>query len=687
MENTIQLDLFAVHAAEVSGQPAPMSVEGAIDTLRAWVAQGWLRRLDLALATFVANMAPDIASAAVVAIALTAHLEGQGHSCLVLDELLGDPDRLLGWKPEAMDALHTLLGCLPAEAAAWRDALRACPVVRCDPQDQNFSQPLVLAGLSLYLRRYWRYEQRVSAQVRRRTQLIAHTDENEAKRWLDLVFAPGSSDGSSTESTVDWQKVACAIALHSRLAIITGGPGTGKTYTAARLLTLLFAMSADRGRLRVALAAPTGKAAARLQQSIEGALQALSDQLGDRLRLDLLFARIGAATTLHSLLGARPDTRQFKFNASKPLDVDVLFVDEASMVHVEMMASLLEALPEGARLVLLGDKDQLASVEAGSVLSDLCRNAERGGYNAATVQYVEATTGQVIPEERRSGHGSELQQCTVMLRRSQRFGGAIGTLAAAVNAGDVKSVQELLSERDEPDLQWLPKARPAAVVELAVGGSTGSPQGYRSYLELLRRRPTKQRGEDSERRHNEWATQVLAAFDSFRVLCAVREGEWGVAGMNRAIEIALADRGLISRRAEWYEGRPVMLTRNDATLGVFNGDVGIVLPAPSTEGRVGTLRAYFANASKVRSVAISRLVGVETAFAMTVHKSQGSEFDHVVVAMPSNAAAVSRELLYTGITRARSRLSIVSPGEQDAATAASRATSRSGGLGNLIHDT
>jgi len=229
------------------------------------------------------------------------------------------------------------------------------------------------------------------------------------------------------------------------MSVITGGPGTGKTYTAARLLALLFATAPDAAQLRVALAAPTGKAAARLKQSIDSSLRELQGAVGRDLDLEALVQRMGAARTLHALLGARPDTRRLAHHAGHPLDVDVLIVDEASMIHLEMMAALLQALPPTARLILLGDKDQLASVEAGAVLGDLCRDAQQGHYAPDTVAYAERVTGQSLPAAyRATGPALPLSQHTVMLRKSRRFSGPIGQLALAVNAGDAPGAMALL---------------------------------------------------------------------------------------------------------------------------------------------------------------------------------------------------------------------------------------------------
>ena len=500
-------------------------------------------------------------------------------------------------------------------------------------------------------------------------------------------------------------KVACAVALRARLSVITGGPGTGKTYTAARLLALLLALHDGVSPLRVALAAPTGKAAARLKQSIDSSLQALqakalqagSLQLEVRpsppgepivstpsrpfaerpLDLDTLIQRIGSARTLHALLGARPDTRAFRHHAANPLDVDVLIEDEASMVHLEMMDALLQALPPTARLVLLGDKDQLASVEAGAVLGDVCRNASLGAYQPETLRYAQAVAGQTLAPRFHAVAGravSALAQQTVMLRQSRRFDGPIGQLALAVNAGDADGAWACFRAADTSafPLLALQPDTPLAVCALALGASGQA--SYSDYLQALRRGPAGPVVDD----HADWVRSVLKAFERFRILCAVHQGDWGTQSLNAAVQKALADAGLLQVKGEWYEGRPVMVTRNDAQLGVFNGDVGVVLPG--TEGKP---KVWFLDGEALRSVSVMRLAQVDTAFVMTVHKSQGSEFEHTALVLPPGGAEVlSRELVYTGITRAQDRLSLVDPRTGLLGEAMARQVQRASGLGS-----
>lgn len=698
-------------SAQPPQPPAPPANTAALlQTLKVWSAQGWLRRLDSAFASFMLDLCPDAPPPVVMAAALVAHMEGRGHSCLLLDGLFRDPDALLGWGPEAAEEFHTVSTVFAFRLEGWLEALRDNPLVWVDewpsqPSQADANQPLVLRGEKLYLRRYWRYERQVAARVLQRASAPIAVDEKNARAWLDRLFPPQyqSTEAAGIPPTeqVDWQKVACAMALRSGLSVITGGPGTGKTYTAARLLALLLALDPHPERLRVAVAAPTGKAAARLKQSIGGALQELQAKVAKDLPLETLVRGIGPARTLHSLLGARPDTRKFRYDAANPLEVDVLIVDEASMIHLEMMAALLDALPAQGRLILLGDKDQLASVEAGAVLGELCRDAELGRYRPETAAFVEAVSGQRFPVEFLAD-GPPLAQQTVMLRTSHRFGNRIGQLALAANAGDVARATALLGagggddsdgsdgrNSDGGELVWLDAKSADVAVKLAVQGRPGAIGGYGGqggYLEWLSKRPPFKDDLFDVQAFDAWATSVLRAFERFRLLCAVHEGEWGTQQLNLAIERALAAKGLINRRGEWYEGRPVMVTRNDAGIGVFNGDIGIVLRPMAPPGTTSTpARVYFLDGPSIRSVGVSRLAHVETAFALTVHKSQGSEFDHTVLVLPQVPSRVlTRELVYTGITRARGAFTLVTGRRQAFAEALGQRTRRSSGLLEML---
>ncbi len=664
-------------------------------TLHIWAEKGWLRRLDTALAAFMLELDPSVLPALLASVCILAHMEGRGHTCLPIQLLAAEPNEFLAWPDAAQEDVKALWETLPAKLADWLLALQSSQLVCTvmsgqmdggDPAQTIVAkrgQPLVLCGTLeqplLYLRRYWLHEQRVAHELQARTAFRQSVDEHRVRQWLDQLFDSTGTEPATAE--MDWQKLACAVALRAKLTVITGGPGTGKTYTAARLLTLLFAMSDDPQRLRVALAAPTGKAAARLRQSIDSSLQELGGRLGATLDLEALTMRIGAAKTLHALLGARLETRAFSFNASHPLDVDILIVDEASMVHLEMMSALMQAMPPNARLVLLGDKDQLASVEAGAVLGDLCRDAELGHYSQETQRYASCVTGQTIPAMflAKTSAASALAQQTVMLRRSRRFGGLIGQLAMAVNAGQGLLAQQVISNDSTLTLHSSNQASVATVLNLATKGRKGAPSCYADYLELINAK-SKTAVPDTAS-HEAWVKRVLVAFDRFRILCAVHDGDLGTVSLNLGVQKALADAGLLAPRNEWFAGRPVMVTRNDPQLGVFNGDVGVALPGLNT----AALRVYFLDGDNLRSVGVARLAHVETAFAITVHKSQGSEFLHTALVLPKgNSKVATRELVYTGITRARENFTLIEGQEGLLRRAIEHQTLRASGLAALL---
>ena len=657
-----------------------------LERLHHWAEQGWLRRLDSAFAAFLLELDPAARPALLLSAAVLSHLEGRGHTCLPLADLVAQPLSLLGWPAEATEPLTNFAAELPHALDAWLQDLQASPLVRftigaINSNTLDQGQPLVLGGNAqqplLYLRRYWLHEQQVMQHIVQRTQTSVTVNHELARQWLDALFDNGNPTEKPDE--FDWQKFACAVALRAQLSIITGGPGTGKTYTAARLLALLFAMHSNEQSLRVALAAPTGKAAARLRQSIDTSLQELCQRLGTKLDLPDFLQRMGAAKTLHSLLGARTGTRALLHNAHRPLDVDVLIVDEASMIHLEMMSALLQALPQGAKLILLGDKDQLASVEAGAVLGDLCMHATAGHYSPATANYAQRLTGKSIPEPYLCKEDSTqaLPQQTVMLRKSKRFGGLIGQLATAINQGNSALCSELLAHDTSGTVHASHHSNTQALVQICVQGRTGAEACFADYLRIIKNKP--EGAQTHETVHTQWVASILRTFDRFRVLCAVREGDWGTQVLNQAIQLALAQSALLNPRGEWYVGRPIMVTRNDAQLGILNGDVGITLP--SMKG-YGHLRVYFLDGDALRSVSVSRLSHVETAFAMTVHKSQGSEFLHTALILPPGGGKLlTRELVYTGVTRAREKLTLIEGQVGVMKDAILRTSDRHSGLG------
>lgn len=670
-----------------------------LSLLQRWVERGWLRALDKAFVAFLAELDPNADPLVLLAAALTSHQLGHGHVCLDLVATLAEPDFALSLPPEG-DALAGPL-LLPSqllehlEPQAWQRTLAASPLVA--EGDSSASHcPLVLSGQRLYLRRYWGYERRIDRALRQRLAQHGNVPGDLAER-LQQLFPP------QNDVPLDWQKLACALATRSAFSIITGGPGTGKTTTVVRLLALLQAPAVHAGQpLRIRLAAPTGKAAARLTESISAQVESLEVDTAVRSRIPT------EVTTVHRLLGSRPGTRHFRHHRDNLLPLDVLVVDEASMIDLEMMANLLDALPPHARLVLLGDKDQLASVEAGAVLGDLCRDAEAGRYSPATREWLEAVGGESLAaSELLEGSATEhpLAQQVVMLRYSRRFGegSGIGQLAKWVNRQAPAQARALLEGRPLP-VQGEQGSAPAArafddistitlkgeqdraLEKLLLGGQgKGGPQGYRRYLDLITTtRPSAER----DLRAPEWAIwarAVLAAFDEFQLLCAVRKGPWGVERLNQRATQALFGAGLIESDQHWYEGRPVLMTRNDYGLGLMNGDIGIALRVPQAPGSSEqALRVAFTRndgESGVRFILPSRLNDVETVYAMTVHKSQGSEFAHTALILPDALNPVlTKELIYTGITRAKHWFTLIEPRKGVFEEAVKRKVKRLSGL-------
>ncbi|WP_447651817.1 exodeoxyribonuclease V subunit alpha [Pseudomonas abietaniphila] len=658
--------------AESLAELKPLSrVDDLLLLLERWVERGWLRALDKAFVAFLADLDPTADSLVLLAAALTSHQLGHGHVCLDLFETLKEPDFALSLPPEG-DLLSTPM-LLPSallkalDGATWCQALADSVLVARagDNSEAAAQKPLVLSDRRLYLRRYWTYERRIDAALHRRLTQVEPAPGDLAQR-LEALFGPANP---APGALIDWQKLACALATRGAFSIITGGPGTGKTTTVVRLLALLQSPAVERGKpLRIRLAAPTGKAAARLTESISHQVQSLQvpEQVRQKIPSDV--------TTVHRLLGSRPGTRHFRHHAGNPLPLDVLVVDEASMIDLEMMANLLDALPPHARMVLLGDKDQLASVEAGAVLGDLCRDAEAGMYSPQTQTWLESVSGEDLSKsglQQGDNVQHALAQQVVMLRHSRRFvaGSGIGQLAKLVNQQQDQDARSLLVHGDYKDLfsLALKGEQDRALSRLLLDGHGNGPQGYRHYLGVMHAQRPQDLTSIDDPRCVDWARKVLNAFDEFQLLCAVRKGPWGVEGLNQRITLTLFAAQLIESDQQWYEGRPVLMTRNDYGLGLMNGDIGIALRLPegAPEENRQALRVAFPRndgSGGVRFVLPSRLNDVETVYAMTVHKSQGSEFAHTALILPEALNPVlTKELIYTGITRAKNWFSLIEP--------------------------
>jgi exodeoxyribonuclease V alpha subunit len=646
-----------------------------INTLDTWVEQGWATPLDRAFVRFLQDQQPESPDELLLAAALASRQLGRGHICLDLQAVLDDPDGVLSWPPEGEEPAapsrspSSLLAGISLRT--WAQCMEDTTMVSTG----EGCTPLVFSNGRLYLRRYWQYEMEVAQGIKQRLEITPAMPKDLGRR-IDQSLGPLRSAREQAKNDVHWQSVAAAIAVQSAFSIISGGPGTGKTTTVVQLLGLLQGIALEQGHLlRISLAAPTGKAAARLTDSIGNAVAHLPENVRDSIPTEV--------TTLHRLLGIRPHTRHFVHNARNPLHVDLLVVDEASMIDLEMMAAMLRALPETARLILIGDKDQLASVEAGSVLGDLCRNAEQAVYQPAVVQQIEAETGYCLKEF--IGEGTKLDQQIAILRKSYRFdeNSGIGALARAVNAGDSERVAAVWQQgfNDIGTLTVASTDDPAFNRLVLDGTPSTLHVGYRAYLQCVQAGPGGYASEEA------WLKAILHAFGRFQLLSPLQKGPWGVEGLNQKTAHILFNAQLIRRQEGWYAGRPVMITRNNYTLGLMNGDIGIVLPFAIENGSdQKTLRVVFPmTGGSFKKVLPSRLNDVETVYAMTVHKSQGSEFDHTVLVMPEAMKPVlTRELVYTGVTRARHRFTLAGPRLGLLSEAVQQRTHRASGLADLF---
>lgn len=539
------------------------------------VRAGELSRLDVQFASAMARIGQVDSPGTRLAFALACRAPAAGDVCVRLGDV-------------GIDG-HTF-----PDPAAWVEAVRDARAVVRTP-DELRATPLVLDGGDLYLDRYWAYEERLAAAIGRLAGRVAGPAPG-LKPLLERLFP-------TDPRTVRQREAVSTMAMRS-LSIVTGGPGTGKTSVVVKLLVLLRHLGETP---RVRLVAPTGKAAARLSESIR---KTAADPRW--IPRDLQVELDVEASTIHAALGSfGPSVPRFRHGRDNPLPLDVLVVDEASMAPLPLMAKLLEAVPTGARTILLGDPNQLVSVEAGSVLGDLCRAADAG---AAPLAGARVHLEHVWRYDERSG---------------------LGRFARAVVADDADAALAALHDPSAPDLEQHvldhPKQLEPLLVELVVPAFAG----------LAGAAPA----------------EALQALERCRVLCAHREGARGVGRVNAIVEAGLGTRGCITPTEPWYPGRPVLVTRNAGDLGLYNGDTGVILADPSREG--GRL-AWFPSVSGPRRFGPAGLPEHETVYATTIHKSQGSEFAEVVVVLPEHdSPLLTRELLYTAVTRAAERVRLV----------------------------
>jgi exodeoxyribonuclease V alpha subunit len=476
----------------------------------------------------------------------------------------------------------------------------------------------------IYLYRYYDHEWQLARAIAARISNASLPPLNAPVcRFLEERFAENTGRLSGR---IDWQKIAVERALTSSLTIISGGPGTGKTTI---VTTLIAALAINDPLPRIALLAPTGKAAARMKDTINKQMSTLSPELRQRLP--------DRASTIHMIMGAIPDSNEFRHNSDNPLPYDLIVIDEASMIDLSLAARLFSALLPGARVIMLGDKDQLAAVEAGAVFAELAKNTFASGLTGKNDLNENSSSRR--PRKSETSEHKSLSDCVVWLTENYRFGvdSPIAKLASlVVNSEDEKLAQWLHGQKSE-EIKWedIGEDLPANVVEQLV-------RGFDKYVEaVIQGDPVK----------------VLNAYENFCVLCAVRFGKRGVAGINDILTQKLRSKlsGQVLVHSPWYQGRPVMVTENDYSLGVFNGDIGIAL-----KGDDGLVNVWFSSRSgDIRPITPSSLPAHQTAFAMTVHKSQGSEFNEVAFILPAKDSPVlTRELVYTAVTRAKRKLSI-----------------------------
>ncbi len=618
--------------------------------LTQFLAAGIFSPLDVHFARLLTRLNGEHLPELTLAAALVSSTTRQGHICLNLRDVSDTP-----WEKEWE-------GCPRPDVSEWCGKLLASSVVGRPGE----YKPLILDGDSrLYLYRYWEYQQKLARALTVRLSGPPTAVATDALRGpLERLFPPGPRSGH------DWQKAAAFAATRQTFCVISGGPGTGKTTTVAKILALLLEQ-ASSDPLRIALAAPTGKAAARLQEAITKAKANLECPESVRQAIP------ETASTIHRLLGAIQGSPYFRHNAQNLLPLDVVVVDEASMVDLALMSKLFQALPLQARVILLGDKDQLSSVEAGAVLGDICDTGEKAFFSRDFAEALEDIGfGGLDAEFLSADPAKKPKDCLIQLRKSYRFGeeSGIGVLSQATRNGEADTAIAILRSGKYQDLSWN-EMPPAGLFEKAIRDQIV--EGFTDYFHAVERLKRYPGGDPATR-----LREIFHFMEGFRILCAVRDGFCGVAALNALVENIFQEQGVLKKETNWYGGRPVLIRRNDYNLRLFNGDLGIFLPDvfSGTDSRVffpgpeGSFRPFHP----------LRLPEHETVYAMTVHKSQGSEFDNVLLILPDRDSPVlTRELVYTAVTRAKQKVFLWGS-ESILRTSLARTTRRMSGLSDAL---
>lgn len=599
---------------------------------------GLFSYMDIHFADFIQRLDGRNNPEIYLAAALVSNYNREGNICLDLTKIEG--------KILFADENNNAIVCPPLKK--WLDELNSSSTVG----NPGEFKPLILdEHYRFYLHRYWEYQHTLAKLIK--TRLDTHevdSDSEKNRKILDRLFdkTPGRE--------IDWQKMAAFTALVKKFCVISGGPGTGKTTTLAKIMAFLIEQNENQP-IRIALAAPTGKAASRLQEAIKITKKNLNCPESIKKLIP------EEASTIHRLLGTVSNSPYFRYNAENPFPVDVMIIDEASMVDMALMSKLVQALPIDAKLILVGDKDQLASVEAGAVLGDICDTGNFHSYSQQFYQNLCNVLGIEQGDREIEQTPMGIQDCIIHLKKSYRFSeqSGIGAISQSVNNGDGHTAIQILRDEKYPDAKWQPLPDANVLPRILKNKIV---RGFMSYL--TETDPLK----------------IFHLFDKFRILCAVRGGFYGVNRVNDIVENILAGEKLIEKEKSWYHGRPVLITVNDYNLNLFNGDVGIALRDSESNDDI---RVFFIGADHtIRKFHPLRLPQHETVFAMTVHKSQGSEFENVLLLLPdADSSVLSRELIYTGITRARKHVEVWGV-EQIFKNAVARRIERTSGLRDAL---
>ena len=617
---------------------------------------GLFTSIDIRFAGFMAALADTDDPALTLAAALASRNIRNGDVCVDLEACAGGK-----YQPESDQP--NVVQCPTLKK--WQDSLFKSNIVG----SAGDFKPLILDEQNrLYLYRYWEYEQKLSdALLERTSQPLPEIADAVFRESLERLFP------EEDKEETNWQKIAAVVAALKRLCIISGGPGTGKTFAVARILAFLLEQHQHNSTeaLKIFLAAPTGKAASRLTESIASARESLVCSEAVKTAIP------GNSLTIHRLLKSKGYSSRFHYNVENKLPADVVVVDEASMVDLPLMSKLVQALSSETRLILLGDGDQLASVEAGSVLGDICGEQRTNRFSSKFRNHIKLVahittrpdlelTPEIIPEVTPEIKTDKpgLHDCRVYFTKSFRFDDQSGIprLSNVVNKGRAEEVIDLLRKGNYGDITWLPINKSGSIAPLI------EKMIVLHYGELTSEKDP---------------ARALDLMNQFKILCALNHGPYGVSGINQLAADMLKNShgkgyGSVGRQATWYHGRPILIRKNDYQLELFNGDMGIVLPDPDNQGNLSVF--FSRNNKEIRSIAPYKLPEHETAYAMTIHKSQGSEFDEVLMVLPEKDTPIlTRELIYTGITRARQNLSILST-ESAIRLAVSRRIDRTSGL-------